>query len=204
MTRRGAMAALLAAAAAAPRPLHAHGGNRHEAAAGPSARLPVLGPAADFALEDQDGRPVTLRGLRGRVVVVAFLYLGCAEICPLLTQRLMELRDAVRPRLGGRVAFLCVTVDPGRDTREALRARAEALGLEEAADWHFLRGPLPATDAMARAYGVAVRRRPDGEVDHTTLTSLVDPRGRLRVQYLGTRFATAEFAADIAGLAARP
>jgi protein SCO1/2 len=37
-------------------------------------------------------------------------------------------------------------------------------------------------------------------VDHTFLTSLVDPQGILRVQYLGVRFDPEEFLRDIQSL----
>ncbi len=45
-----------------------------------------------------------------------------------------------------------------------------------------------------------VRTTPRGDVDHTFLTSLVDQRGILRVQYLGTRFDPDELLGDIRAL----
>ena len=202
---RAAAAALLLLLGPASAPALAHGAAHREPAAAQS-RLPTMGPARDFALQDQDGATVTLRGLRGKVVVVSFLYTACPDICPMLTERLVEVQEAVRAQLGGRagVVFLGITVDPERDTPEALRAYAEVHGAAAGEGWHFLTGPRPAVEAIARGYGVVVRRAGEGgEIEHTTLTSLVDPRGMLRVQYLGTRFATEEFASDIAGLAPR-
>ena len=40
---------------------------------------------------------------------------------------------------------------------------------------------------MTRQYGVYASKSENGDVEHTFLTSIVDPRGTLRVQYLGVR-----------------
>jgi protein SCO1/2 len=45
-------------------------------------RLPLIGPAPPFTLTSQDGKPVALAALRGKVVAVTFIYTGCPDICP--------------------------------------------------------------------------------------------------------------------------
>ena len=55
-------------------------GRAHEA--GGDKRLPVIGPAPPFTLTSQDGTPVALASLRGKVVAVTFIYTGCPDICP--------------------------------------------------------------------------------------------------------------------------
>jgi protein SCO1/2 len=40
----------------------------------------------------------------------------------------------------------------------------------------------------------------DMKVDHTSLASLIDPRGMLRVQYIGARFDPEEFRRDLLSL----
>ena len=41
--------------------------------------------------------------------------------------------------------------------------------------------------AIEHRYGVFASRMTGGDVDHTNLISVVDPRGMMRVQYLGIR-----------------
>ena len=166
-------------------------------------RLPVIGPAPDFALTAQDGRTVTLRDLRGKAVAVAFVYTSCPDICPLLTAKMAEVQDDLGADFGTRVAFVSITVDPARDTQAVLRDYAEAMGADPAG-WAFLTGPPETIRDVARRYGVAVLPAPEGTVDHTLLTSLVDRRGRLRVQYLGARFDPEEFRRDLRELANEP
>src|ERR1700730_18433673 len=65
----------------------------HEA--GGDQRLPVIGPAPPFALTSQDGVPVALADLRGKVVALAFIYTGCPDICPMLTQKMVDVQEAL-------------------------------------------------------------------------------------------------------------
>jgi protein SCO1/2 len=49
---------------------------------------------------------------------------------------------------------------------------------------------------VTRRYGVVARKTQRGDVDHTFLTSIIDPGGVLRVQYMGVRFDPEEFFRD--------
>jgi protein SCO1/2 len=162
------------------------------------ARLSRIGPAPDFALTRQDGARVGLADLRGKVVVVTFIYATCADTCPLLTAKLV----GIQRRLGAdgtRVRFVAITVDPVKDTPEALRRYAEGHGAK-APGWLFLTGTEEEIGEVARRYAIYVKKRPAGDVDHTFLTSLIDGEGVLRVQYLGVRFDQTEFLGDLRSL----
>jgi protein SCO1/2 len=166
-------------------------------------RLPTIGAAPDFALTSQDRAEVTLGALRGKVVAVAFIYTSCADVCPLLTVRMARVQDALGPDFGTKVAFLSISVDPEHDTPEVLKEYAEALDAD-LAGWTFLTGSPAAVRAVARSYGVAVVPAADGQVDHTLLTTLVDRRGIMRVQYLGYRFDEEEIRHDLLDLVNEP
>ncbi len=87
--------------------------------------------AATTRLEDQSGRVRTLRGLRGRTVVLAPLLTMCQETCPMTTENLHRAAQAVAGDRGaGRVVFLEVTVDPQRDTVRRLHAYAKLYGAQ--------------------------------------------------------------------------
>lgn len=159
-------------------------------------RLPRIGPAADFTLTTQDGERLRLGALRGKVVVVTFVYASCTDTCPILTAKLASLQKPLGDDLGTSVVFLAITVDPERDTPAALRDYAARHGVRPPG-WALLTGAPAEIQAVARQYGVYARRGPGGDVDHTFLTSIVDRRGMLRVQYMGIRFDPAEFLADL-------
>jgi protein SCO1/2 len=166
-------------------------------------RLPTIGAAPDFTLTSQDGAEVTLRDFRGKVVAIAFIYTSCPEVCPMLSDKLARVQDALGPDFGSRIAFLSITVDPEHDTPGVLKEYAEALDAD-LAGWSFLTGEPAAVREVARRYGVAVAPAADGQVDHTLLTTLIDRQGMMRVQYLGYRFDPEEFRRDLQSLADEP
>jgi protein SCO1/2 len=162
-------------------------------------RLSKIGPAPAFTLTAQDGRRVALNELRGKVIVVTFIYTSCADACPLLTAKMAGLQDALDMDFGPRVFFVSITVDPERDTPEVLRSYAQAHGAN-LAGWAFLTGSAEEIREVARRYGVYHMKQAGGDVNHSFLTSLVDQHGTLRVQYMGVRFDPDELLHDLQSL----
>jgi protein SCO1 len=162
-------------------------------------RLSKIGPAPVFTLTAQDGRRLALSELRGKVVVVTFIYASCADACPLLTAKMATLQDELGGDFGRKVFFVSITVDPERDTPEVLTRYAQAHGAN-LSGWAFLTGTPNEIRAMARQYGIYYKKQAAGDVDHTFLTSLVDQRGTLRVQYMGIRFDPDELLHDLQSL----
>jgi len=160
-------------------------------AGGKDDRLPQIGPASDFTLTTHEGKRLSLHDLRGKIVVVTFIYTSCVDTCPLLTAKLVGLAPRLGADLGSRVAFAGITVDPERDTPPVLKRYAEE---------HGARAAWAEIGEVARRYGVYYRKTPRGDVDHTFLTSLVDQNGILRVQYLGVRFDPEELFRDLQSL----
>jgi protein SCO1 len=164
-----------------------------------SADLPQIGPAPTFSLTTQAGARLTLQDLRGKVVAVTFIYASCTDTCPLLTAKLVGLQARLGTDFGAKVFFVAITVDPERDTPPVLQRYAQAHGAN-LAGWAFLTGTPAAIQQVARHYGIYAKKTPRGAVDHTFLTSLIDPKGTLRVQYLGVRFDPEELLRDVQAL----
>jgi protein SCO1/2 len=166
---------------------------------GSEKRLPMIGPAPPFVLTSQDGTPVALGDLRGKVVALAFIYTGCPDICPMLTQKMVDVQDALGADFGGKVAFVSISLDPERDTPEVLKDYAQFWNAR-LDGWAFLTGSLEAVRDVTRRYGVFFAKKDDGSVEHSQLTTLIDAEGQMRVQYLGARFDPEEFRRDLMSL----
>ena len=162
-------------------------------------RLPVIGPAPNFTLTSQDINPVALADLRGKVVAVTFIYTECPDICPMLTQKMVEVQDELGADFGKKIVFVSISLDPEHDTPEVLKDYAEFWGAKPEG-WSFLTGSPEAVRDVTRHYGVFFARKEDGSVDHTQLTTLIDGDGQMRVQYLGARFDPEEFRQDLLSL----
>jgi len=130
-----------------------------------------------FALVDQTGAVVKSESLRGRVLVVSFVFTTCAEACPLITAQLARTQSRVRTeRLDERVRFVSITLDPATDRPEVLRRYADAYGLD-LASWHLLTGASDEVGRVVRAFGLnAIARE---RIVHGSLVVLVDEKGRI-------------------------
>jgi protein SCO1 len=165
----------------------------------PRQSLPQIAPAPEFALTSQDGGEVKLADLRGKVVAVTFIFTRCTDTCPVLTPMMSFVQDRLGFDFGTNIAFVSITVDPERDTPQVLKEYGETFGANFAG-WFFLTGAPSAIADVVRRYGVFAAKAENGNVDHTFLTSIIDPHGVLRVQYLGVRFDPEEFRLDLLSL----
>jgi protein SCO1/2 len=149
----------------------------------PAPSLPVIKPAPDFVLSDTAGRPVRLAALRGRVVLVSFIYTNCADACPLVSQRMSLLRQRlIRAGLSANTRLISITVDPERDSAEALERYAQHFR-RDAAGWRFLRDAPERMRPVLVAYDEWTRPLPNGDIDHPARLYLVDPAGTIREIY---------------------
>jgi protein SCO1/2 len=112
-------------------------------------------------------------------------------------------QDELGADFGPRVDFVSITLDPENDTPEVLKNFAEAFAAKPAG-WNFLTGAPSAIAAVTRQYGVVAIKNPDGGIDHTELTSLIDRRGMVRVQYAGVAFDPEELKRDLQSLLSEP
>jgi protein SCO1/2 len=162
-------------------------------------RLPKIAPAPGFTLTSQDDKQISLADLRGKVVAVTFIFTSCTATCPVLTSMMSFVQGQLGPDFGNRVVFASITVDPERDTPEVLKSYAQVHGAD-VVGWSFLTGSPTVIQDLARRYGVLASTPANGEIEHSFLTSIVDQRGILRVQYVGVRFDPEEFRRDLLGL----
>lgn len=172
------------------------------AGTGRLARLAALRtPAPDFELTDQSGREVALSSLRGRNVVVDFVYTHCPGPCPILTSSHVSLQRSLAPDVRERTWFVSITLDPARDTPEALRAYASARGVD-LSDWWFVTGAPERVEAVVERFGVGSIVQPNGEIDHLVATFLIDAEGRIAERYIGLDHDVEELRRDLEGLGA--
>jgi protein SCO1/2 len=151
----------------------------------PGARLP------DFELTTQDGEAVTASSLRGRPVVVTFVYSTCEDTCPAQVQSIRGALDD----LGRDVPVVGVSVDPANDT--PARARSFLLEQSMTGRMEFLLGSREQLQPVWDAFGIAPQR--EGR-DHSAYTVLVDGEGRQRIGFPASQLTPSRLAHDLARL----
>jgi protein SCO1/2 len=137
----------------------------------------------EFALRDQRGANVRAADLRGRVLIVDFIFTSCPDVCPLLTDQLAGLRSRLPE--AAPLAYVSFSVDPEHDTPAKLKAFASAHGADHA-NWYFLTGPLAEVrEVVTKGFKQAMEIEPEQSgkprnVLHGSHYVLVDRAGQLR------------------------
>jgi protein SCO1/2 len=85
--------------------------------------------------------------IKGKRVVINFVYLSCTDICPLSTSRMAQIRQRLGDEVGRDVFIYTITMDPERDTPEVMKTYADAFGAGNG--WLFVTGK-PEELAMIR------------------------------------------------------
>lgn len=154
--------------------------------------LPDYGEVPDFELTERSGRTVSRAELLGQVWAVDFIFTTCAGPCPLMSTNMKRLQAALPDRED--VRLVTMTVDPERDTPEALSEYARRYGADPER-WLFLTGGKQELyDLIQTGFLQAVddgSLTPDGQpgpgiITHSTRFTLVDRAGRIRGFYFGS------------------
>jgi cytochrome oxidase Cu insertion factor (SCO1/SenC/PrrC family) len=124
----------------------------------------------DLPLLDQDGRKVKFYTdvLKGRLVLISFIYTNCTDICPTLMHNLVDVQEMLGDRFGKDVFFVSISVDPEDDTPEELKKYAERYLAKPG--WTFLTGKKENVDWVVHKLG---QYTPDFE-DHSMTFLLGD------------------------------
>jgi cytochrome oxidase Cu insertion factor (SCO1/SenC/PrrC family) len=138
----------------------------------PGARLNAVAP--DFTLTDQFGKRVSLRSLRGKVVVLSFNDPECTTICPLTTTAMLRAKQLLGPA-ASKVALIGIGANPEKTQVKWVRAYSRVHGMLH--KWHFLTGSLPELKRVWRSYYIAAAVV-NGAIDHTPATYVIGPTGR--------------------------
>lgn len=133
----------------------------------------------DFTLTSHEGKRVRLSDSRGYVRILFFGFASCPDVCPTTLTRLVRVRELLGAD-AGRMRVLFVSVDPDRDTPEALRSYLAYFKL----DVMGLTGTRAEIDRVVEAYGASYEIEPSGSaagpnVGHTTELLVIGPDDRL-------------------------
>ena len=139
---------------------------------------------ADFTLVDQTGKRVSDEDYRGKWLLIFFGYTHCPDVCPTTMNEISVVMDLLGDD-AARVQPLMITIDPERDTPEAMKEFVGAFDPRIVG----LSGTPAEVDAAARAFRVyyakvAQKDAPDGYLmNHSAYLYLVDDHGRFETVF---------------------
>lgn len=150
--------------------------------------MPKGVPAPDFDLRDQDGEPISMRSLRGKPVVVTFLYTTCEDTCPIEAQQVRGALDL----LGQDVPALAIAVNPPDDT--AQRARRFLLEQRVTGRMDFVLGTRRQLEPVWRGFFIQEKTE---KLEHQSRVVLIDADGFQRIGYPGQEATPERLANDL-------
>lgn len=159
-----------------------------------------------YALLNQDSIEVIYpQNVKGKVAVIGYVFTNCPDICPLTTNNMRLVQEALKQESITGVEFITITFDPEYDTPSVLKEYAEVRRLDTS-NWIFLTGDKSSTDQVMRDVGVVAvpsdsTKMASGEMMyfyvHTDRINLMDKDGRIRASYLGSELNIEKIVNDI-------
>ncbi len=168
----------------------------HSGTSGTFAPAPSDEPAPEFRLIDHEGRQLALADLRGKAVLLDFIFTTCSGPCPILTAAHASLQQELPDDVAARTHFVSISLDPAHDTPPRLKAYAETRGAD-LERWSFLTGDPSEVRGVIEAYHVGTGRDESGSIVHLVVTFLIDPEGRIVRRYLGLEHTSEEILMDL-------
>jgi protein SCO1/2 len=177
-------------------------------APGTSQHIPAKGEVVpNFALLNQDGKPVHLHDYSGRALLITFIYTRCPlpDFCPRMNQNFREIQGLLRekPESLPQVAFLSISFDPEHDTPAVLKHYAaiykNTAKDQKALDWQFAAPSTKNLPEVASFFGLVMQSE-QAQIIHSLSTTLIGPDGKVQKWYEGNDWKPADAAQAIQAL----
>lgn len=148
-------------------------------------RLAIVRSAPDFVLTTQSGNSLTKSELKGKVLLVSFIFTTCNGSCPATTHRMAQIQAALKSEgllKTDRVRMLSITLDPARDTPAVLKEYMRLYDVD-ADHWTFLTGSPDQVNKVVADWGMWAKPSANGQLDHPSRIFLVDTQSQIREIY---------------------
>src|SRR5262245_10941981 len=155
--------------------------------------------APDFVLLNQDGNRFDSTTLRGKVVVLNFIFTTCTDVCPLFTANFAQLQRTLKNQQADNLFLVSITTDPEVDSPKVLKSYAQRYGADFQ-NWAFLTGSEAQLKQVWKGFDVRVIKKGRGLVQHTSLTTLIDRQGNRRFDYFGEKWQLKDLQRDTSAL----
>lgn len=150
----------------------------------------------DTKLVDQNGDTITLASLKGKPMVVDFIYTSCPGPCLMETAKLANVARGLGNDLGSKVTIVSLSVDPEHDGPKQLLDYSRQQGADEKG-WYFLTGGPADVDRALAGFKLNRQVEPDGSVGHMVDMMLIGPDGRIVREYNGEAVKAQDIVDDV-------
>lgn len=153
----------------------------------------------NYALVNQDARPIRINNYRGKALLLTFIYTRCPvpDYCTLMSNNFAQIERQLGqdPELYARTHLLSISIDPDYDEPKVLRsygaAHTERYQDETFAHWEFATGTSEQVKEIAQYFGLTYFPEKD-QIIHGLRTVIVNPEGKVAKIYSGNQWTPEE------------
>jgi protein SCO1 len=131
-----------------------------------------------------DNQSIQLESLSGKAQVIALIYTGCSNSCPIIVESMMRVEKQVSPNMKSKIGFVLISLTPDTDYPKTLKAFAEKKSLNS--NWTLLRGNNALVRTLSNALNGRYKVIKDGDVAHSNTVTLLNSQGQIQMQASGT------------------
>jgi protein SCO1 len=185
-------------------------------AGGPAAEAAVVhakegDEVPNFALVNQDAKPIRINNYRGKALLLTFIYTRCPdpEFCTLMSNNFAQIERQLGqdPGLYAKTHLLSITFDPGYDQPSVLRsygaAYTERYENETFAHWEFATGTNDQVKEIAQYFGMTYSPQ-DEKIVHGLRTAIISHDGKVAKVYIGNEWKTEEVVEELKKSVSKP
>ena len=170
----------------------------------PVSSLPVKNTLPEVTLKDTNENEFVFSDLKGKVIVLSYIYTNCPDICHITSSKLNKFKESLDDKTKDEVYIVSISFDPERDSPEVLRKHARMMNLN-LDNWVFLTGSKDNVTKVIAAAGIDPWMEKGADsgsytFSHRDRISLVDQSGQIRMHYKGTNFDEEKLSNDIRSL----
>lgn len=130
------------------------------------------------SLTSQSGIAHGLDVYQGHPVLITMFYGSCPAACPLLIDTLRAVERAAPPAQRERLRVLMISIDPQHDSVQSLQELAKTRRIDPSR-WTLARTDAATVRRIAAVLNVQYRQLPDGGFNHSSVITLLSPRGEI-------------------------
>lgn len=134
--------------------------------------------------QTETNQSIQLASLAGRPQVIALIFTGCSNACPIIVESMKRIEKQVPSGMQNKIGFVLVSLTPDTDYPKTLKIFSEKKGLNS--NWKLLRGNNALVRTLSNALNGRYKVIKDGDVAHSNTVTLLNSQGQILTQASGT------------------
>lgn len=139
----------------------------------------------DSKWQNQDGKELQLKELKGKNLVVVMIFTSCTTACPILVADMQKIESKIDPKKLKETTMVLFSIDPENDTPEVLKAYAQQRNMY-GEPWLFLRSDKESVRELANVLAVKYKKISPIVFSHSNIISVFNKNGEMVNQVEGT------------------